>query len=240
MVGSAELPVKIERGIQKATDGLKHGIMVRFRYIDIAATGDENSTNADDLDYLVSYSFPNFAPIAAGVGSFTLEVPIIDDAKVENDELLRISAIPPTIPSSHIRDTADINILNDDPRLTITGASIYEGTTASFTVTGSGAAPMPLTVNLHVSEATDGNYVLPANKGDRMLSIAANQSDTVLNIPTIDYSAAKAVGRIVVELRPPTTANEYSIGSPAQASVKVRHAGTIDVRSRVFIEGPLR
>ena len=240
MVGSARLPVKIERGLEKATDGLKHGIMVGFRYIDLTVIGDETNLNADHIDYLVVYPFLNFAPIAAGVGSFTLEVPIIDDARVENDEILRISAIPPNIPDGNIRDFADLIIIDDDPRLTITGASVYEGTTASFTVTGSGAAPMPLTVNLHVSEATDGNYVLPADKGDRMLSIATNQSDAVLNIPTIDYGAAKAVGRIVVELRPPTTANDYSIGSPASASVKVRHAGTIDVRSRVFIEGPLR
>ena len=240
MVGSVGLPVNIERGLQKATDGLKHGIMVGFRYIDIAVVGDETTTNADDIDYLVSYSFPNFAPIAAGVGSFNLELPIIDDARVENNELLRIAAIPPNVPSSTIRDTADVIIIDDDPRLTITGASVYEGTTASFTVTSSEAVLEPLTVNLHVSEATDGNYVLPADKGDRMVTIAANQSDAVLNIPTIDYGAAKAVGRIVVELRPPTTANDYSIGSPAFASVQVRNVGTIDIDVRVFLEGTLR
>ena len=48
-----------------------------------------------------------------------MKVRIVDDRRLENTELIRVAAIPPTLPVDHIRCTADILIVDNDGKLLI-------------------------------------------------------------------------------------------------------------------------
>ena len=50
---------------------------------------------------------------------YTLKVKIVDDKRLEKNELTHIAAIPPALPMGHIRCTADIIIMDNDGKLLI-------------------------------------------------------------------------------------------------------------------------
>ena len=54
-----------------------------------------------------------------GAVEYTLKVRIVDDRRLEKNELIRIAAIPPVLPMGHIRCTADIIIIDNDGKLLI-------------------------------------------------------------------------------------------------------------------------
>ena len=68
----------------------------------------------DEIDYYTSYSFPYFATIEAYSSYFILSIPIVQDCILENNEIFRVSAIPPELPNGHIRCIADVIIVDDD------------------------------------------------------------------------------------------------------------------------------
>ena len=48
-----------------------------------------------------------------------MKVRIVDDRRLESNELFRVTAIPPAIPEDHIRCTADVIIVDNDGKLLI-------------------------------------------------------------------------------------------------------------------------
>ena len=64
--------------------------------------------------------------IPKGSMYYTLKIKIVDDDRMEDDEVFRITAIPEDLPDGHIYCTADVYIKDDDGKL------IYVKYTSAF------------------------------------------------------------------------------------------------------------
>ncbi|HDM8242956.1 TPA: tandem-95 repeat protein, partial [Vibrio campbellii] len=114
-------------------------------------------SSADDLDVnLPNATYTNgvvfaggYLIVPAGVSSFEIIVPTIDDLVVENDEKMKVE-IGSESGSSTILD-------NDSTSLSVSNAGdVSEGSDAVFTVSLSNEVQSPVVVNLSLK--TDGNY----------------------------------------------------------------------------------
>ena len=72
---------------------------------------------SDNIDYYTSYAFPNKAIIPAGTTKFLLKVKIVNDKRLEDNEIFRIVADPPDIPNNHFTCSTDVIIWDDDGKL---------------------------------------------------------------------------------------------------------------------------
>ena len=79
----------------------------------------QNESKLHEIDYYTSYSWPEFITVPKGTVDFFLNITIVDDNKLEDNELLRVITIPPVLPDGHIRCTADLIIFDDDGKLII-------------------------------------------------------------------------------------------------------------------------
>ena len=78
-----------------------------------------NETANGDLDYYTQFSWPYCATVKKGSLYFLLNIPVIDDAKIEDYELFRIYVDSPSIPDGHAYCSTDFIIINNDCRLQI-------------------------------------------------------------------------------------------------------------------------
>ncbi|MXZ82284.1 MAG: hypothetical protein F4Z10_01020, partial [Synechococcus sp. SB0666_bin_14] len=79
---------------------------------------------------------------------------------------------------------------------------ITEGAGAVFEVYRSGPAPAtPLTVNLHVDDAANSDFVLSGNEGDKTVVIPANLLSADYTIPTVDDSTDEPNGKVKLTMR---------------------------------------
>ncbi len=106
-------------------------------------------------DYTATSGTLTFAP---GELSKTVAVPILGDTLVEPDETFSLNLSNPSS-GNLIADAQGIGtIVNDDPKLSIANAAIAEGnsgtSTMTFTVSLSGAANQPITVNYATANNT--------------------------------------------------------------------------------------
>ena len=96
---------------------------------------------------------------------------------------------------------------------------VTEGTAATFTVTLSRAAPASgLTVNLTVSESTNGDYVASADEGAKTLSIPGGATTGTYSVSTVDDGDDEPNGRVTVTLG---SGSGYTLGATTSASVAV-------------------
>ena len=83
--------------------------------------GKDIANTPKEIDYYIPFPYTTFAKIPAHSTHFQLNVTIVDDKKLENNELLRIDAIPSPLPYGHTHCTTDVIILDDDGKLFIYG-----------------------------------------------------------------------------------------------------------------------
>ena len=79
--------------------------------------GNESSSDDNEIDYYVSHSYPNMDIIPKGSMYYTLKIKIVDDDRMEDDEVFHITAIPEDLPDGHIYCTTDVYIKDDDGKL---------------------------------------------------------------------------------------------------------------------------
>ncbi|CAH1519954.1 hypothetical protein THZG08_10230 [Vibrio owensii] len=114
------------------------------------SSADDSDVNLSNATYTNGVVFAGgYLIVPAGVSSFEIIVPTIDDLVVENDETMKIE-IGSESGSSTILD-------NDSTSLSVSNAGdVSEGSDAVFTVSLSNEVQSPVVVNL--SPKTDGNY----------------------------------------------------------------------------------
>ncbi len=108
---------------------------------------------------------------------------------------------------------------NPTPRIGISaGPAIWEGGTATFTLTSSLRPATSLVVNVAVTE--QGRFASAGQTGSRTVTIGANGRGT-LTVATTDDDSPEATGSIMATI---TGGSGYAIGSPRTASVTVTDA----------------
>ncbi|MEH0715325.1 tandem-95 repeat protein [Vibrio owensii] len=114
------------------------------------SSADDSDVNLSNATYTNGVVFAGgYLIVPAGVSSFEIIVPTIDDLVVENDETMEVE-IGSESGSSTILD-------NDSTSLSVSNAGdVSEGSDAVFTVSLSNEVQSPVVVNL--SPKTDGNY----------------------------------------------------------------------------------
>ncbi|CAH1594373.1 tandem-95 repeat protein [Vibrio owensii] len=114
------------------------------------SSADDSDVNLSNATYTNGVVFAGgYLIVPAGVSSFEIIVPTIDDLVVENDETMEVE-IGSESGSSTILD-------NDNTSLSVSNAGdVSEGSDAVFTVSLSNEVQSPVVVNL--SPKTDGNY----------------------------------------------------------------------------------
>ncbi|MFN1514750.1 tandem-95 repeat protein [Vibrio owensii] len=114
------------------------------------SSADDSDVNLSNATYTNGVVFAGgYLIVPAGVSSFEIIVPTIDDLVVENDETMEVE-IGSESGSSTILD-------NDRTSLSVSNAGdVSEGSDAVFTVSLSNEVQSPVVVNL--SPKTDGNY----------------------------------------------------------------------------------
>ncbi|WP_425669859.1 tandem-95 repeat protein [Vibrio owensii] len=114
------------------------------------SSADDSDVNLSNATYTNGVVFAGgYLIVPAGVSSFEIIVPTIDDLVVENDETMEVE-IGSESSSSTILD-------NDSTSLSVSNAGdVSEGSDAVFTVSLSNEVQSPVVVNL--SPKTDGNY----------------------------------------------------------------------------------
>ncbi len=114
------------------------------------SSADDSDVNLSNATYTNGVVFAGgYLIVPAGVSSFEIIVPTIDDLVVENDETMKVE-IGSESGSSSILD-------NDSTSLSVSNAGdVSEGSDAVFTVSLSNEVQSPVVVNL--SPKTDGNY----------------------------------------------------------------------------------
>ncbi|WP_061027047.1 tandem-95 repeat protein [Vibrio jasicida] len=114
------------------------------------SSADDSDVNLSNATYTNGVVFAGgYLIVPAGVSSFEIIVPTIDDLVVENDETMKVE-IGSESGSSTILD-------NDSTSLSVSNAGdVSEGSDTVFTVSLSNEVQSPVVVNL--SSKTDGNY----------------------------------------------------------------------------------
>ena len=80
-------------------------------------TGNHTTTNESIIDYYAKYIYPNTVIIPAGTQDFLLTIDIVDDRRLENNELFRITAGVPDVPDGEVLCSTDVIIRDDDGKL---------------------------------------------------------------------------------------------------------------------------
>ena len=81
--------------------------------------GNTSNRAESEIDYLTSYSWPNFYTVEKGSNNFTLDITIISDNRLEDNELFRINIDEPQAPAGVVPNALDVIITNDDSKLLI-------------------------------------------------------------------------------------------------------------------------
>ncbi len=177
----------------------------RFRYLNL---------NASDSDYTRVFDFPVFFDLPAGTEEYTLRLPVAADLLYEDNELLKITSITPTIPNGILECSTDI-IIKDRSREVDFQAAAYtahEGREAEvgIRVVERGTDDLMTLrkpVTLHIAATGTGSATAGTDyaAGPWTLTIPAGASRGVLRIPvhadganddgeTIDLEIKRATG----------------------------------------------
>ena len=120
-----------------------------------------------------------------------------------------------------------VAVADDDavalPQVTVavaagTGAAVFEGTAARFTVRAHPAPAAGLAVDLNVADAPHADFVASGDEGTRTVTIAPGASEADVTVTTVDNSADEPSGPVTVTVR---SASGYAPGSASSASVTV-------------------
>ncbi|WP_420433378.1 Calx-beta domain-containing protein [Candidatus Poriferisocius sp.] len=216
--GTATVTVELSRALDRDE-------RVALAFVDQTAT--------ESADYELGNDFTDPVTVPAGERRATLVFPIIDDAVVESTETLQVIAKPQHLPAGTVRDSATVRILDDDPTVSVTAASVevFEGTGAVFEVTRNTVTSSALVVNVTVAESGSTDYVAVGDEGSRQVTIPANETSFELRVPTVDSSG---IGTVTVTVEAPSSAGDYFVaqGDGGSAVVEVADDDTAGVTVR--------
>ncbi len=106
------------------------------------------------------------------------------------------------------------------PSITIAAGTspVTEGTAASFTLTADSAPSAALTVNLTVSESSNGDYVASGDEGSKTVTISSGSTTATYSVTTQDDTTDETNGSVTVTVG---TGTGYTVGSTSSATVSV-------------------
>ena len=152
-------------------------------------------------------------------------------AVVPTDGSIKVSYTKPTTDNSNrIEDDAGLEtdsftdqaVTNNTlPTITVAAGTspVTEGTAAEFTVTSNAAASSAgLTVNLTVSESSNGDYVASADEGDKTVTISSGETTATYSVSTVGDTTDETNGSVTVTVK---TGTGYTVGSDSAATVNV-------------------
>ena len=121
--------------------------------------------------------------------------------------------------------------------ITISGGSaVTEGTAAVFTLTANPAAPVDLTVNLRVADATGSDFVASGNEGAKTVTISSGATSASYSVATVGDSTDEEDGSVTVTLN---TGTGYTVGTASSAGVTVNDDDEPSVPSACGAAGSL-
>ena len=138
--------------------------------------------------------------------------------------------------------SASVTVNDDDaPAATIKAGTspVTEGTSASFTVTLSTAAPDGgLSIALTVADASGSDFVTSTNEGSKTLAFNAGDTSKTYSVATVSDTVDEANGDVTVTVG---TGTGYTVGTPSSAKVTVNDddapAATIKAGTSPVTEG---
>ena len=119
-----------------------------------------------------------------------------------------------------------VRILDDDttPTASIAGGSaVTEGEKAQFTVSVAQEVAADLRVDLMVSDASGGDFIMAGDEGGKSVTIAKGAKSATYEVQTVGDSVAEANGDITVAIAGST---DYTTGTPSSAMVTVNDDDT--------------
>ena len=83
--------------------------------------GNETTQELDEIDYYTSVAYPNFDTIPPYTRDYMLTIDIVDDTRLENNELFQVTPSPERVPDGHtVTDCrVDVIITDDDGNFNI-------------------------------------------------------------------------------------------------------------------------
>ena len=124
-----------------------------------------------------------------------------------------------------------VTVADDDavalPQVTVavaagTGATVFEGTAARFTVRAHPAPAAGLAVDLNVADAPHADFVASGDEGTRTVTIAPGASEVDITVATVENSTDEPSGPVTVTVAPSTASPAtYAVGSASSATVAV-------------------
>ena len=200
--------------------------------VDVSLVGTTRWSVAKKISLSISASLEQnvvqFSPIAdfdltlpakasSGFATFSL-TPLNDDEQTE-DETVSITG---SLANVAVRN-ANVVITDDDhatdvPVVSITGGDYaIEGGQASYTVTANPLPKEDLTVQLNVSDASNSNFIAPADEAAQTVTLTTSGSVTY-TVNTINDQVDEPDGDLLVSVN---RGNGYGVGAKNVASVNI-------------------
>ncbi len=162
------------------SDGLAATTATVTRNTDTTLPLDVTLTSSDDTEAKV----PLTVTIPAGQASFTFDIEAVDDAVVDGDQNVTITAVA----TGHADGTGSLNVLDDDARLTVT-----LGKNVITEADGSGATTITVTRNTDTTNAlpvtitsSDTTEALINGAASRTIDIPAGQASVTIDLDAVD------------------------------------------------------
>jgi YD repeat-containing protein len=138
---------------------------------------------------------------AAGESSKNISITTVDDNSYKDITTFTVSLSSPSAGTGIARATATVNITDNDvvPKLSISDATVVEGTSANLTVTRSGLTSTAVSVNYATA---NGSAVAPGDYGatSGTLTFQAGETAKTVAVGTVDDSAYEGTENFTVNL----------------------------------------
>jgi hypothetical protein len=213
--------------------------------VTVPATLDHASSHPISVNYSVNFGTASAADIGLSTGTVTfapgqlsqsISIPIVDDAIVEPGETFDLALSGLAGDASLGQSTQTITIIdNDYPSFSIADLSTNEGTTATFTISLSVAAPSDATVDWATADGT-GLAGVSYTASSGTATILAGAMSTTITVPVLaNANICVADKTFLINL---TNATNASIGdAQAVGSIVDISLPTISVAANSVAEG---
>ena len=160
-----------------------------------------------------------------------LSVATVGDTVDEADSVVTVTVDTATPATYTVGTSSSATVTvgdNDLPEITILAGTspVTEGTTLTFELSRTWAAPATLMVSVTVAEVAHdvnppGDMIAATNEGTGFVTFLANSATATLSVPTVDDADPEIDSR--VEARIEAAAGRYRLGRPSRGQVIVRN-----------------
>ena len=171
------------------------------------------------------------ATFTANSATATLSVATVSDTVDEADSVVTVTVdtAPPATYTVGTSSSATVTVGDNDlPEITILAGTspVTEGTTLTFELSRTWAAPATLMVSVTVAEVAHdvnlpGDMIAASNEGTGFVTFPANSATATLSVPTVDDADPEIDSR--VEARIEAAASRYRLGRNSRGQVTVRN-----------------